>query len=228
MPGVVAVAADQDLDPRPVGADGLDDVAQDEGDLGAARRLAGAQDHGDRLAGARLVDVHRQKAATVVVGMEQGKLLATVDPIFGVVEVEHDPPRHVFEAVAEQLNHRRHHALERDRAGQVLEPAHGRLGAELGAALGQPADRHLEGRIGAQCIAIVGILIAGRDQQGTEAAHLGEPVLDPLGRPRIFDASRQPLGDAELALDLGQHQHPAVGGQAPGVARDLHRLAADG
>ena len=172
---------------RPAATDGLDDVAQDESDLRAARRLAGPQDHGDRLAAGRLVDVNRQKTATVVMGMEQGKLLATVDPIFGVVDVEHDPPRHVFEAVAEQLDHRRHHALQRDRPGQVLKPAHGRLGAQLGAALGQPADRHLEGRIGAQSIAVIGILVAGRDQQRPEADHLGERVLSALGRAGVLE-----------------------------------------
>ncbi len=141
-------------------------------------------------------------------GVEQRQLLAAVDPVLGIVDVEHDAPRHLGEAVAEQLDHRRHHPLERDRPGQVLEPAHGRLGAQLGAALGQPADRHLEGRIGAQGVAVVGILVAGRDQQGAEADHLGEPVLDPLGRPRVLEAARQALGDAEATLDLGQDQTP--------------------
>ena len=40
-PGVVAVAAHQDLDPRPAGAHALDDVAHAQGDQGAARRLPG-------------------------------------------------------------------------------------------------------------------------------------------------------------------------------------------
>ena len=160
-------------------------------------------------------------------GMEQRQLLAAVNPIFGIVDVEHDPPRHVVEAVAEQLDHRRHHPLQRDRSGQVLEPAHGRLGAQVGAALRQPADGHLEGRIGAQGIAVVGIRVAGRDQQGAEADHLGEPVLDPRGRPRVLQAARQALGNSKATLDLGQHQHPAVGGQPAGVEADVHRLAGD-
>jgi hypothetical protein len=75
-------------------------------------------------------------------GMEQRQPLAAVNPIFGIVDVEHHAARHVVEAVAEQLDHRRHHALQSDRAGQVLEPAHGRLGAQVSRALGQPADRH--------------------------------------------------------------------------------------
>jgi hypothetical protein len=105
---------------------------------------------------------------------------------------------------------------------------HGRLGAQVSRALGQPADRHLEGRIGAQSIAVIGILIAGRDQQRPEADHLGEPVLDPLGRPWIFEAARQARGDAEAPLDFGQNQNTAIRGQPSGVEGDVHRLAGDG
>ena len=90
------------------------------------------------------------------------------------------------------------------------------------------ADGHLEGRIGAQRVAVVGIRVAGRDQQRAEADHLGEPMLDPLGRPRVLEAARQALGDPEAPLDLGQDQNAAVRGQPSGVEGDLHRLAGDG
>jgi hypothetical protein len=83
-------------------------------------------------------------------------------------------------------------------------------------------------RIGAQRVAVVGVLVAGRDQQCPEANHLGEPMLDPLRRPRVFDAACQTLGEAEPTLDLGQHQHAAIRGQASAVERDLHGLAGDG
>ena len=108
-----------------------DHVAQHERHLGPVRGLAGAQDHRHRLAGDRLVDVDRQEAAPVVVGVEERELLAAVDPVLGVVDVEHDPARHLGEAVAEQLDHGRHHPLERRDRGQVLEPAHGRLRAQV-------------------------------------------------------------------------------------------------
>ena len=101
------------------------------------------------------------------------------------------------------------------------------MGAQLGAALGQPADRHLEGRVGAQRVAVVAILVAGGDQERAEADHLGERVPDPLRRPRILDAARQTLGNVEASLDLGEHQNPAVGGQPAGVEAELHRLAGD-
>ena len=167
----------------------------------------------------------RQEAAAVVVRMEQRQLLPAVHPVLGIVDVEHDAARHLTEAVTEQLDHRRHHPLERRGAGQVLEAAHRRLRAQIGAALGQPADRHLEGRVGAQRVAVVGIRIAGGDHQRSKADHLGQPMPHPLRRPWVRNAASQALGDAEPALDLRQHQHAGVGGQPATVERDLHRLA---
>ena len=193
-------------------ADGAHDVAQHQCHLGATWGLARAQDHRDRLASSGLVDMDRQEAAAVVVGMEQGQLLAAVNAILGVVDVEHDAARHPLEAVAKQLDHGRHHPLERGGGGQVLQPAHGGLRAQLGPGLGQPADFHLERRVGAQGVAVVGVRVAGGDQQRPKANHLGQPMPHPLGRPWVLDAARQPFGQAEPALDLGQQQHPGVRG----------------
>ena len=124
-----------------------------------------------------------------------------------------------------KLDHSRHHALERGGAGQVLEPAHGRLRAEVRPALGRPTDRYLERRIGAERVAVVGVWVAGRDQQHPEADHLGQRVMHSRRRPRVRDAAGQALGDAELALDLRQHQDPGIGSQTSTVKGDMHRLA---
>jgi hypothetical protein len=53
-------------------------MAQDEGDLGTVRRLAGPEDHRHRLAARRLVDVDRQETAAVVIGVEQRQLLVPI------------------------------------------------------------------------------------------------------------------------------------------------------
>ena len=148
MPGIVTVAADDDLNPGPAAADRSDQMTNDEENLGAVRRLTRAQDHSHRLATAGVVDVDRQKRAVIVMGVEQGELLMAMNAIQGVVDIEDDPPRDNREAVAVELDHGVHHARKRDPVGQVLETAHGRLRAEVSAAFGQPADRHLESRIG--------------------------------------------------------------------------------
>src|SRR5712691_12084772 len=55
-PGVMAVAAHQDIDRRPAGMDMADDMAQYQGYLGTVRCLARAQDDRHRLAGQALGD----------------------------------------------------------------------------------------------------------------------------------------------------------------------------
>jgi hypothetical protein len=66
------------------------------------------------------LNVDRHETPAVVGGVPQRELLAAVHLVLGVVDVEQDTARHSIEAVAEQLDHRRHHALERGRTGQSL------------------------------------------------------------------------------------------------------------
>ena len=57
----------------------------------------------------------------------------------------------------------------------------------------------------------------------------GEPVFGTRSDARGFlDAARQLLSEPEMTLDLGKDQNPAIRGQAPGIGRDLHRLAGEG
>jgi hypothetical protein len=71
---------------------------------------------------ARGRDVDRHEAAAVVMRVPQRQLPTTVQPILGIVDVEPDAPRHRFEAVGEQVEHRRHHALQPASARQILRP----------------------------------------------------------------------------------------------------------
>jgi hypothetical protein len=165
-------------------------MAQHQRHLGPVGRLAGTRDDGDRLAGYRLIDVDRQKAAAVVVRIEERELLTAVNPVLGVVDIEQDAPGYLLEAVAEQLDHRRHHALERGRARQVLEPADRRLRAQIFTAFRQSSHGHLEGGVGFERVAVVAVGIARRNQQGAIADHLGQLVPHPVRVARIFDARR--------------------------------------
>ena len=222
------VAAHQDLDPGPVLADALDDVLENRAHLGAGRRLAGAQDRRHGLAAARLVDVDGQEAVTVVMRVEQRGLLAAMRRVPGVVDVELDAPRHARPTVAEQIDHRRHHARDLDLGRCVLQPRHRRLRAQGGARLRRAPDRHLEHRIGAQRVAVVRVLVAGRDGEHAKAQHVGDRVRDAVGIATVGNARRQPLGDAEPALDLAQQQHAAVRRLQATRECNLHELAFDG
>ena len=59
----------------------------------ARRRLARAQDDRDWTALVGVIDMDRQKAALVIVGVEQRKLLMAVRHVAGVVDVERDARR---------------------------------------------------------------------------------------------------------------------------------------
>lgn len=225
VPSIVAVAADQDLDPRPAGPDRPPHMAQHQRQFRTIRRPARPQDDGDRHAVRGFIDVDRQDAAAVVMGMEQRQLLVTGHAIRGVVDVRHDASRRLIEAGAGQLDHGRQHPLERGRPWQVLAPAHGRLRAQIAAALRQPADRQLEGRSGAQGVAFVGIGIAGSDPQRPEADHLGEAVAHPLRIAPVRETAGGTLGDSQLALDLRQQQDSGIRGQPPAVEGDTRRPA---
>ena len=110
-------------------------------------------------------------------------------------------------------------------AGQVFQPADGRLRAQIGTAFGQPPDRHLEGRVTAQRVAVVAVGIARRDQQGAVADHLGQPMPHPIRITRVFEAGGQPFGDPEPLLDGRQQQDPGIRGQPAAIESDMHRLA---
>jgi hypothetical protein len=186
-----------------------------------------AQENRDGFAGRRLVDMDRHEAAVVVMRIEQGELLLAVGPVLGVVDIEHDAPGYGIETVAEQLHHRCHHTLERDRAGQVLKPRHGRLRAEISAGLGQAADRHFEGRVLPQQIAIIGVRIARRDSERAEPDHLCQPMDNPVRRARIFNAAGQTFGDSQPPLHFGQKQNAAIRRQPPAIKTGDDGLAAD-
>ena len=54
-----------------------------------------------------------RKQRLVVVGVEQGELLVAVDPVLGIVDVEHDPPRHLTAKLSQNSSIMAiHHALE--------------------------------------------------------------------------------------------------------------------
>ena len=201
----MAVAAHDDLDRRPAGTDVADDMAQHQRHLGPVRRLAGAQDDRDRLAGRRLVDVDRQKAAAVVIGVEQRQLLAAVNPS-SVSSISSRMRRGTSSKLSQ--NNSTIAAIMRLSAVapgcEVLQPADSWLRAQIIAALGQPPDRHLEGWIGFERVAVVAVGIARCDQQRAVADHLGKAMPHPFRIARVLDARGQAFGDLQPLLDRRQ------------------------
>ena len=92
----MTVGAQHDFGPGPVGADRPEQAAQEAPDLLAARALGGPQDGGDE-APFTIENDDRLKAILVVVSIEQAQLLAAMDGIERIVDVEHDPLGHLME-----------------------------------------------------------------------------------------------------------------------------------
>jgi len=91
----------------------------------------------------------------------------------------------------------------------------------------QAVQSQLEGRIAAQAVGIIGILVASRDHQHTEAQNVGHLVADPLRQARIVDAGGQALGNAEPLFGLAQDQHAGIGGELPAVEAGDDGFAGD-
>jgi hypothetical protein len=204
----MAIGPQQDLDTRPVLAQRRDQAAQPEHDLWPARPASGAQEGGDHTALA-VEDHDWLEAVLIIVGVEQAQLLAAVHGVEGVVDVEHDAARHLAKALAVVVDQGAAHAQQDVPVRQVLGARHGGLRTQV-AVFGQPVHRQLEQRISPQAVGVVAVLVAGGDHQHAEADDLIEPVHDALGRPRVMDAGREPLGDSQPLFDLAQHQQTPI------------------
>ena len=137
---------------------GRDEQGCREGGSRVLRRLAGAQEDRHRLAALDMVDVHRQKAAGVVMRVEQRQLSMAVHRVAGLVDVERDRRRRAREGAAEDVDQGGRQAGHLAARRRVLKPAHGQLRTEIPVALRRPADGQLEQRIVAQGVGVVCVL----------------------------------------------------------------------
>ena len=159
-PRVMAVAPKRDARLLPALSNAPDEAAQMGANLDAGRRLARPQHERHRTAVFGVIDMDRQKAALVIMGVEQRQLLVAVHDIAGVVDIQNDRDRLAFV--------RRHPLIDKrvgeaDRVLQrrrVLQPRQRRLRTQVRAAFRQTPASKLERRIGAQTIQIVRVFIA--------------------------------------------------------------------
>ena len=225
---VMPVASKQDARLRPALADMPRQPAQMSANLDAGRRLAGTQHDGDGPASVGVVDMDRQEAALVVVGVEQRELLMPMHDVTGVVDVEGDGRGLAFIGVHPLVDQR---IAQPDRILQrrrILQPRQRRLRTKIAARVGQPPAGELERWIGAQKIQIVGVLVAAGNGEDAGADHVGERVGDPRGITTIRKATRQSFGDAKASLRHRQQHDAAVRGQATAVEIGCDFLARDG
>jgi hypothetical protein len=106
---IMAVGPDQDPGVRPIAPDRPHQTAQVGADFCPTRPLGRPQNRTDEAAIA-IEHHHRLEAVLVVMGIEQAKLLAAMHGIKRVVDIQHDPLRHLPEGGAVKIDHRPAHS----------------------------------------------------------------------------------------------------------------------
>ena len=142
-------------------------------------------------------------------GVEQPQLLAAVDRVERIVDVERDPCGNRRKGLAIEIHHRAAHPHEGANVGQIFQPRDRRLRTEFPIRRRQ-IERHLEHRIAAQGVGVDPVLVAGADHQEPKANDIRQAVRDLLWRPTINRARGEPIRDPKSLFDLPQRQNAAV------------------
>ena len=151
-----------------------------------------------------------------------------VNDIDGVVDVERHRLGRGLVAGAIEIDHDPHQANKVGQPGRVLPARDGRLRAQIGAAVGQPAASELEPRIGAQPVEVVGVLIAAGDGKDAGAQDIGQQMGNPVGVATVRDQPGEPLGKAEPPLGLGEQHNATIRTDPPAIKGGGDLLARDG
>src|SRR5271165_627753 len=165
---IMAVGAQQDLGFGPMGSDRAQQPAEEGFDLLAARPLGGTKHGGDEAA----------------LGVEQPQLLAAVDRVERVVDVERDAFGSRGKGLAIEIDHGAAHPQQGANVGPIFQPRDRRLRAQF-AIRRRQIERHLEHRIASQTIGVVAVLIARRDHQQPKTNDLRQAVGDLIARAGI-------------------------------------------
>ena len=170
----------------------------------------------------------RQKAALVVMGVEERELLMPVHDIAGVVDIENDGgglPIVGGHPLIDERPCQPDRVLQRRR---VLQPRQRRLRTQVGARVGQPPASEFEGGINAQGVKIVGVLVAAGDRQDAGANHVRQRVRDAQRVAAIGKATRQSFRDPQPTVRHREQHDAAIRSQSPTIESRSDRLSANG
>src|SRR6516162_5304171 len=179
---VMAVAPPHDAGVRPVFAQAFGHVLDDTPDLRALGRARRTKDGDNRGAARNMIDVHRRKAALIMMGVPERKLLAAMRCAEGVIDVEDlnlARPHGGAELVNESCTQPRRLGLARC----ILKAADGRLRGQRSAALWTAPNRKLHQRIMTQPIEAVSIFVAAGNRRYPRHHHFEHLVSDAIRIP---------------------------------------------
>ena len=143
-----------------------------------------------------------------------------------IVDIEHDPLRHLPERAAIKIDQGTAHAQQGPPIRQVLQPRDRRLRIQI-AVRRRQVMRHLEQRIMTQAGGVVAVFVTGGDHQQTETDDVGKAMDDLILSPWIVDAGGEAIGHAKAPLHFAQHEDAAIRRQETAVKTGDHRLTRD-
>ena len=223
---VMTVAAPHDAGVRPMFPQALRHVLDDGPHLGALRGARRAQDRGDRCAARHMIDVHRRKAALVLMRVPERKLLAAMRRAERVVDVE-DLLLARLHGRAELVKQSRAEPRRLGLARRILQTADGRLRGQrlprsADSARPRPSstDRAAAGRGRSHPCARRRSLRRAPSPSRTSRAGCGPDRGDPASR-------RQAAGTHRACAPPAQQQQAGIGRLVAAVKIDCEFLAAD-
>jgi hypothetical protein len=221
----MAITAEDDVGLGPVPANASDQAAEELAHLRTRRGLAGTQDHHHRPASVRIVDMNRQKAALIVMGVPLRQRLMTVHDIDRIIDVQHHRLGRLPVAPAPDVDECVGEADDFPRCRRVLPARNGRLRAEVPAGGGQASACQLEGRIVAQPVEVIAIGIAAADRQHAGSQHISDRVRDVQRITPVSNVSSKCIGDFPAAIGQREQHHTAIRGQPASVEHRCDFLA---
>jgi len=224
--GIVRIAPQQDAHVGPGLANLSDDPLEDRHDLLSRGPSPRPQDGGDQLPAPSLVDMDRQITELVVVGVEEGQLLMPVGRVFSIVDVEEDSGRRRPVGVDERVDQGFSDPVEIGPGDGVLQPGERRLAGQ-GLVFGKLVAGQLHGRIGAQRVGVVGVLVAAGDLEDSLAEHLPDGMAGIAGMTAVADDLGDPANKAKVAFDFPEEKNAGVGGDLTAVKIGLDLFSPD-
>jgi hypothetical protein len=150
-----------------------------------------------------VIDVHRRKAAFVVMRVPERELLGAMRRAEGIVDIK-DLQLARLHRRAELIEQSRSEPRHLGLARRILQTADGRLRGQRRPALRTAADCEFHQRVMPQPVEVDGILVPAGDRQNTRHHHLEHRMPDAVRIAAIRHCFGEPQANTTFALRLPQ------------------------
>ena len=140
--------------------------------------------------------------------------------IFGIINVQEDLARRSPIRLDERLNQHLGDAIKVCPRDGVLYPGERRLAGQ-GRFVGKSLASHLQGRVLAQCLGFIGLLVAVSDLEDPWSEHVEQQMPGVTGMAAVVNDLSDTVKKSHPAFDLAQEKHSACGRRFTAVKVDF-------